>query len=371
MEQLQFVFDGALECVLAKHFHRDMENATLSTKFKLYYLLRPFIPIPLRQFLQRSRNRSLDIGNDWYIPREFLSEFRIAVSSLDATTKVIHPWPNGQQFAVTLTHDIETAVGQSLVSDIAAMEERLGLRSAWYFIPYKYKLDHGLIKDLKARGHEVGIHGYNHDGRLFTSKAIFNYRTTYINRAAEELGSSGFRAPMVHRNLDWMQQLEFDYDASCFDIDPFQAMPGGVGGVWPFIAGRLVELPYTLPQDHTLLITLGEATPRVWIRKLELLKRLSGMAMLVTHPDYLDVASRLNIYQQFCEYVVQQSDRWLCLPCEVSVWWRQRSASRIVAGATDSDLSIEGPAATKGRIVELARLFNNLEVPPLSDSKIP
>lgn len=363
MEQLQFAFDGALERVLTKHFQRDAENATLSAKFKLYYLLRPFIPIPLRQLLQRSRNRSLDIDNDWYIPSEFLTDFREAVSSLESKSKVIHPWPSGHQFAMSLTHDIETAEGQKMVSEIAAMEESLGLRSAWYFIPYKYKLDKGLIRDLKARGHEVGIHGYNHDGRLFTSKAIFNHRTTYINSAGKELGSSGFRSPMVHRNLDWMQQLEFDYDASCFDIDPYQAMPGGVGGVWPFIAGRFVELPYTLPQDHTLLITLGETSPRAWIRKLELLKGLSGMALLVTHPDYLDVPRRREVYQRFCEHVAQQSGGWRSLPCEISSWWRRRSDSRIVRD------TIEGPAASEARIVELADLFKSFEAPPLSHAE--
>ena len=367
-KKLRFAFDGALENVLAKHFHRDMESATLSAKFKLYYLLRPFIPIPLRQLLQRSRNRSLDIDNDWYIPRDFLTDFQAAIRSVDAATNVIHPWPNGKRFAITLTHDIETADGQNLVSDIAAMEEKLGLRSAWYFIPYKYKLDHGLINDLKARGHEVGIHGYNHDGRLFTSRTIFNYRTSYINRAAKELGSSGFRAPMVHRNLDWMQQLEFDYDASCFDIDPFQAMPGGVGGVWPFIVGRFVELPYTLPQDHTLLITFGETTPRIWIRKLGLLQKLSGMAMMVTHPDYLDIASRLNVYQQFCEHVVQQPNGWQCLPSDVSTWWRRRSDSKVVMDATSGEHSIKGPASGDGRVIELASLFNDLEIPPLTAS---
>jgi peptidoglycan/xylan/chitin deacetylase (PgdA/CDA1 family) len=354
-KQPQFAFDGPLGKVLSKHFQRDAQNATLSLKFKLYYLLRPFIPIPLRQYLQRSRNSSLEIDNDWYIPNEFLAEFRTAVNSLDATTKVIHPWPDGHQFAISLTHDIETADGQKLVSGIASMEESLGLRSAWYFIPYKYKLDHGLIKDLKDRGHEIGIHGYNHDGKLFTSRAIFNYRTNYINKAGRELGSSGFRAPMVHRNLDWMQQLEFDYDASCFDIDPFQAMPGGVGGVWPFIVGRLVELPYTLPQDHTLLVTLGETSPRVWIRKLDLLAKLCGMGMLVTHPDYLDVPSRLSVYQEFCEHVAQQSNKWACLPSEISTWWRKRADSTIVENA--GVYSINGPAASRSRIVDFSTLL--------------
>jgi peptidoglycan/xylan/chitin deacetylase (PgdA/CDA1 family) len=243
-----------------------------------------------------------------------------------------------------------------LVSDIAEMEERLGLRSAWYFIPYKYKLDQKLIADLKARGHEVGIHGYNHDGRLFTSKAIFSYRANYINKAGRLLQAKGFRAPMVHRNLEWMQQLEFAYDASCFDIDPFQSMPGGVGGVWPFIVGKLVELPYTLPQDHTLLVSLGQPPFGAWVNKMNVLKRLAGMAMLITHPDYLTTVENLGQYQRFCEHAVSQKDNpWLCLPRDIALWWRCRQDSSV-----GNDGSILGPASARGRTVELTELFQDL-----------
>ncbi len=349
-QSLQFAFDDPIRNVLLKHWQRDKDGAKLSLKFRLYYLLRPFIPIALRQVLQRSRNRSLEIAADWYIPKDFLQDLRGGISAL-GSQKLVHPWPDNHHFSICLTHDVETDEGQKKISAIAAFEESLGLRSAWFFIPHKYRLDHGLIADLQARGHEVGIHGYNHDGRLFTSRAIFNYRAKYINQAGRQFDSSGFRAPMVHRNLDWMQSLEFDYDASCFDIDPFQAMPGGVGGVWPFIVGGLVELPYTLPQDHTLLISLGETGPRIWIEKLKLIRQLSGMAMLITHPDYLDVPERLKVYQQFCEHVAQQNDHWSVLPRDLAIWWRARAASKVIS--ENGSERIDGPASTRGRVVSL------------------
>lgn len=355
-QEIEFVFGEPLRSLLLKYWLQDKENAKLSLKFRLYYLLRPFIPIPLRQFLQKSRNQSLDIASDWFLPKAFLEELKGKIAA-QAVGSLIHPWPDGHRYSVCLTHDVETDEGQKKISEIAAFEERLGLRSAWYFIPHKYKVDLGLIEDLKARGHEVGIHGYNHDGRLFTSRSIFNYRAKYINQAGRKFDSSGFRAPMVHRNLEWMQALEFDYDASCFDVDPFQAMPGGVGGVWPFIVGKLVELPYTLPQDHTLLISLGERTPRIWLEKLELIKRMSGMAMLITHPDYLDVPERLSVYQQFCEHVAQQADSWKVLPQDISKWWRQRSESNLV-NARNGQLEICGSASQRGKVASVSEVVN-------------
>ncbi len=183
---------------------------------------------------------------------------------------------------------------------------------------------------------------------------MFQRRAVHINRALERYDADGFRAPMVHRHLGWLQDLDVQYDASCFDIDPFQAMPGGVGGPWPFIAGRFVELPYTLPQDHTLLIALGEKSIRIWQRKLTFLRQWSGMAMMLTHPDYLNSNARLELYRQYLEHVRAESEAWFALPREVAQWWRDRDRSQVSSHGSQ----ITGPAASRGRVVQLGELFN-------------
>ncbi len=104
---------------------------------------------------------------------------------------------------------------------------------------FAYPIDMGVIAELRALNCEIGIHGYNHDGRLFSSRGEFQRRATAINEALSTHEAVGFRAPMVHRNPEWLQDLNVAYDASFFDSDPFQAMPRGVGGVWPFIVGRI------------------------------------------------------------------------------------------------------------------------------------
>jgi glycosyltransferase involved in cell wall biosynthesis/peptidoglycan/xylan/chitin deacetylase (PgdA/CDA1 family) len=360
---VQFAFHGDIAQVLNKHYQRDCEAARLSTKFRLYYRLRPWMPTWLRLWVQSSRNSSLTVPVDWYIPKDFLSDLNClcqqqststtAQSTADQMSQlVIHPWPDGHRYAVSLTHDIESSEGMKRVADLAELEEKLGLRSAWFFVPHNYPLDYGLIRDLKARGHEVGVHGYNHDGKLFFNRSMFESRAKHINWAGKRFEATGFRSPMVHRNLQWMQSLEFDYDASCFDIDPFQPMPGGVGGVWPFIAGKLVELPYTLPQDHTLMITLGQSACDVWIDKQQLIKRLAGLALLITHPDYLNSPKRLAEYQRFCEHVAESTDKWHALPSQIASWWRIRHAS-----AVQSNGELLGPASERGRVVPLASLF--------------
>ncbi len=316
--EAQFCFEGRLNEILKRGLTKDMTKARLSTAFRMYYRFRKFLPIKARQLFQKTRNRGLSSRGNWYIP-EALHEYTETLSQ-----PLNSLWPEDASYALVLTHDIEEQQGASLVSKLAEMEESLGFRSSWNFVPYKYKIDDGLIRDLKQNGHEIGIHGYNHDGRLFLSKRIFDARVPMINQAIERYGAVGFRSPMVHRNLQWMQELNIEYDASCFDVDPYQPMPGGVGGIWPFSSGKFVELPYTLPQDHTLLVSLRETSDRIWRDKLQFIQRLHGMALMVTHPDYLDSPSRLAVYRDFLSWIRDNSEPWHVLPKDIAKWFRQR-----------------------------------------------
>ena len=314
--QASFLLKGELVDHLEQTLQEDIESSRLSPSFRAFYQIRGLLPIFVRQLLQRVRNQSADTSFDQFMPNqliEFLDRENITLNSI---------WPNSAEFSLVLTHDVETKRGLDLIEPIAQLEEELGFRSCWYIIPHKYKTDPGLIRDLKRRGHEIGVHGYNHDGKLFFNEEIFNSRVPGINRAMDELGATGFRAPMVHRNMHWLQQLNIDYDASCFDVDPFQAMSGGVGSFWPFVFGKFVELPYTLPQDHTLLVTLRQTTDDYWRQKLATIRRLHGMALMVTHPDYLDTRSRLNVYGDFLRYIRDETSPWHVLPQEMATWCR-------------------------------------------------
>ncbi|SMP68471.1 Polysaccharide deacetylase [Neorhodopirellula lusitana] len=353
--QTRFAFGGAVSEVLRDYLDRDCQQARLSSTFKLYYRLRPLIPVPARHFLQRRRNQGFKLSDNWYLPTAFFNDFRNAVET-ERKSVVIHPWPDGYEMSAVLTHDVETQEGMDSIDKLAALEEEYGFRSAWNVVPYKYKVDSGLLADLKQRGHEIGVHGYNHDGRLFESRQTFTRRTDGINQAIKSFGSSGFRSPMAHRNLEWLQDLDIDYEASCFDFDPFQAMAGGVGGVWPFIAGKFVELPYTLPQDHTLIVSLGESTPRVWIDKLAYLRQLAGMAMVITHPDYLNSPQRLDIYREFLEYLTGLSNCWCALPNEIAAWWRLRDAMTIDHTGTEHQLT--GDASGRARTFLIGSLLD-------------
>ncbi|MCE9556640.1 MAG: hypothetical protein K8T91_25100 [Planctomycetes bacterium] len=369
MEVRFLINDGSTGEVFRRQLQRDAEAATLSPLMRFYYgWARPWLPLRGRQLLQSLRKSKGKLGG-WYLPTQFMDALEASVALHEKGIPLIHPWPDGASYAFVLTHDVEDEPGVRHCLALADLEEELGLRSSFNFVPYKYKVDQGVVRELQARGFEIGIHGYNHDGRLFSSRNIFKRRVPSINDAAQRYGTVGFRSAMVHRNLDWLQDLEVEYDASYFDIDPYQAMPGGVGSLWPFIAGHFVELPYTLPQDHTLLIVLGEASTRIWDEKLKYIQRRSGMALMLTHPDYLLDPDKLKLYRDFLARVNDAGGFWHALPRDVARWWRRRDESSLRL-SPGNRAWIEGPAAERGRPAILRRGGQHLEIASLDSTDI-
>ncbi|MFX0134318.1 MAG: hypothetical protein ACFFDN_11810, partial [Candidatus Hodarchaeota archaeon] len=243
-------------------------------------------------------------------------------------------WPLKKQFALILTHDVETAWGLKKVGDLIQLEKQLGFRSAFYFVPERYNIIKRELFKLKRDGFEVGVHGLKHDGKLFRDPKTFKERAKKINIYLNEWKAKGFRAPCMHHNLDWIHALNIQYDASTFDTDPFEPQPDGVGTIFPFIVKEnstqhhYVELPYTLPQDFTLFVILKEKNIDVWKNKLNWIVENGGMALVCVHPDYMNFSrARLkaeeypaDYYLNFLQYIINnfKDQYWHVLPKDLS-----------------------------------------------------
>jgi hypothetical protein len=129
-------------------------------------------------------------------------------------------------------------------------------------------------------------------------------------------------------------------------------MPGGVGTIWPFIAGRFVELPYTLPQDHTLFIVLQEGDGEIWQKKLDYIRQMHGMSLVITHPDYLDVPQRLDAYRRLLVAAQAANACWHALPKDVAAWWRERDVLRI-RHDDNNDSAIVGRVADRAKLASI------------------
>jgi hypothetical protein len=234
-------------------------------------------------------------------------------------------WPGRHRAALTLTHDVEGEEGLRLALEVADLEEELGFRSSFNLGGW-YTVDPGFVRELTGRGFEMGVHGLRHDRSLFATRESFDAQQPALRELVERLGAVGFRSPSTHRVFKWIGELPFDYDCSMPHSDPFEPQPGGCCSLWPFFIGRVVELPYTLPQDHTLFTLLGHRTPAVWLKQAAQIEKEYGLIECVTHPDrgYLGDPRKRAMYLEFLRAMAERPHLWKALPRDVAAWWRSR-----------------------------------------------
>ncbi len=308
---------------------------------KIYYALKPAIPWPVRIALRRmvARHIRKQAGAVWPIN--------------EATR---HPppdwtgWPDNYKFSFVLTHDVEGPEGVAKCRQLAELEMSVGFRSSFNFVPAgSYTVPKELRTWLVQHGFEVGVHDLHHDGKLFSSEHGFSEKAKQINTFLGDWGAHGYRSGFMLRNLDWLHQLNIEYDASTFDTDPFEPQPDGAGTIFPFwipvppgkqskdghrsaSGGGYVELPYTLPQDSTLFLVLQEKNPSIWIEKTKWVARNGGMALVNVHPDYINFGNdsgnpkeySSEIYAEFLTTIKREfSGRyWHPLPRELATWFK-------------------------------------------------
>jgi len=311
-----------------------------------YYQFKPLIPRRLQVLLRRAlaKKKRADHQSVWPIDRN-----------------AAHPpdgwrgWPNGKKFAFVLNHDVDTARGHDRCLELKELESRLGFRSTFFFVPEGYRVSPGLRRRLRESGFDVGVHGLLHDGKMFRSRKIFHERAVRINDYIKEWKAVGFSSPSMHRNLAWIGELNIVYDISTFDTDPFEPQPQGAGTIFPFWVPRssreegYIELPYTLPQDHCLYIILGEDDNRIWKEKLDWIVENGGMALINSHPDYMNFNGGRGAFEEYPvshygDFLRYAKDRyegryWNALCSEIAAFWMGQPFGRNVSADKISLLS--------------------------------
>ncbi len=292
--------------------------------------MKPFIPRNLQIFLRRFMVK---------FKRRYSSQVWPIDEEAGKLPESWRGWPDGKRFVLVLTHDVDTLRGQDRVQDLALLEQSMGFRSSFNFV-IENNVSSELRRYLTTQGFEVGVHGLTHDGSLYKSREEFESQARVINKYLNEWASAGFRSPAMHHNLDWIHDLDIEYDASTFDTDPFEPQPDGMRTIFPFYVDNMdsgkgyVELPYTLAQDFTLFILMKERNIGVWKQKLDWIAAKGGMALLNTHPDYMNFAGNnldcteypVALYVEFLNYVksAYAGFFWNALPREVAAFWKNK-----------------------------------------------
>jgi peptidoglycan/xylan/chitin deacetylase (PgdA/CDA1 family) len=308
-----------------------------SVLLSAYYRAKPVLPRGLQLALRRAdarrrRRRHEEAGAFPRWPAEPLLVERREAHFRDrmlraGTDRVpfVGYWPHGHRFALAITHDVEGPAGLANVDRILALERRHGVVSSWNLVAEDYAVAPELLERIRAAGGEIGLHALSHDGRLFAHRAGFERQLPRIRRYLHEWGAEGFRSPSTHRNAAWMPELGARYDSSFPDTDPFEPQPGGCCSILPYFLGEMVELPITLPQDHTVFEILREPDDRIWHAKARWIAQHGGLATLLTHPDYLLDEARLRRYDALLGFLRGLDGGWHALPRDIARWWRTRA----------------------------------------------
>jgi predicted glycosyltransferase len=304
---------------------------------RLYYRIKPVLPHKLRLSIRR-----------WFAlrKRERVRDIWPIAPGSEQPPQNWPGWPGGKKFALVLTHDVEGAGGLDRCRQLMKLEKNLGFRSSFNFIPKGgYEVPEQLRNELVRNGFEVGVHDLRHDGKLYRTRKDFSQNAALINEYLRDWNAVGFRSGFMLHNLNWLHDLNIEYDASTFDTDPFEPQPDHRNTIFPFWIsapgaegsgspsgrGGYVELPYTLPQDSTMFLLFREKTPELWLRKLDWIAQHGGMVLLNTHPDYMNFQNENSArefpvarYQEFLEYVQSKYKDlyWHATPREVASYVR-------------------------------------------------
>ena len=326
---------------------------------KLYYGLRPFLPVGVRKHLQRV------LLSDWNaipFPRWPVDRTveqildRLLALSLKALGIRRMPfvwfWPHGARSCAIMTHDVEHRTGMGFCSQLMDLDDSLAIKSCFGIVPEKrYPVPEAGLDEIRDRGFEISVHDLDHGGRLFSSHNHFLGMVERINSYGKEYGATGFRSGGLYRNQAWYDALEFSYDMSVPSVAHLEPQRGGCCSAMPFFIGKVLELPLTTVEDYSLLHIMGEYSIDLWKEQLATIVANHGLASFIVHPDYIIERRARRVYQALLEYLARMREErgiWIALPREVDRWWRERSQMRIVGD--EGTWRIEGPGKERARL---------------------
>jgi peptidoglycan/xylan/chitin deacetylase (PgdA/CDA1 family) len=227
---------------------------------------------------------------------------------------------------VILTHDLDSPEGlQNAVRFFLDIEEAVGASSANYIVPCAWRIDHSYLGELKKRGHEVGIHGFDHSNKTpFLTPTERQKRLSAALPLIKQYDIYGYRSPSLLRTKDLLHDLKNLY---CYDSSiptsggPFPVSNNGCASARPYQIEGIWELPLSMPRDGSLLF-LGYSCQEIldtWIHCANLIAKSGGVVNLLTHCEYRfsGKPAMRDIYKRFLTYLADSGRFTFVLPKDI------------------------------------------------------
>lgn len=296
---------------------QDSASLTSAAIRKIYYAVRPLLLLPVRKRLQQFHLRGwdkipfpawpVDVTAD-LMHRRLLS-LAMQTNSI-AAMPFIWFWPKGYKSCAIITHDVEAPRGRDFCKTLMDLDEAFGFKSSFQIVPEKrYEVCADFLKGITDRGFEVNVHDLTHDGRLYADYDEFQKRAKRINHYVREFGAVGFRSGVLYRNVDWYDAYDFSYDMSIPNVGHLDPQHGGCCTVLPYFIGKIVELPLTCTQDHTLFNVFGDYSIELWTRQIQTIMANHGLITVLVHPDYVIEERAQATYKAMLKHLADRRDQ--------------------------------------------------------------
>jgi hypothetical protein len=360
-----------IENLRSEEYAEDWRQGASSVLAKMYYFVRPALPVGLRKHLQRLRLRGWDKRPfpRWPVDCSVDNIFEQLMLHCITITRAqripfIWFWPEGHSSCAIMTHDVETKMGRDFCPTLMDIDDSFGIKSSFQVIPEeRYTVSPEFLDLLRCRQFEVVVHDLNHDGNLYKNREQFQRRAARINSYRNAFGADGFRAGVLYRKQVWYDALKFSYDMSVPNVAHLDPQHGGCCTVMPYFLGNILEIPVTAVQDYTLFNILNDYSIDLWKQQTEIIMEKHGLMSFIVHPDYVMKDRELVIYKSLLAYLVslrEEKNVWITTPGEVNLWWRQRAAMRLVE--FHGSWRIEGAGAERARVAYASVRDGHLEV---------
>ncbi len=331
----------------------------ISALTKMYYFVRPVLPVAIRKHLQKFH---LKVRDNPSFPRwpvdcsvdNMLGQLLLLSLRANGLPRIpfVWFWPDGAPSASIMTHDVETEMGRDYCATLMDINSSFGINASFQVIPeQRYVVSKEFLRSIRERGFEIAVHDLNHDGQLYHNRKKFLERATKINSYGKEFEADGFRAGVLYRKQLWYDALKFSYDMSVPNVANLDPQRGGCCTVMPYFLGDILEIPVTATQDYTLFFILNDYSIDLWKQQIDLIMENHGLLNFIVHPDYIANARECDIYKALLAYLVRLREEkgvWTTTPRQVNRWWRQRAAMRLVE--SNGQWQIEGEGRERARV---------------------
>lgn len=260
---------------------------------------------------------------------------------------VQHRWPGNARCVAMLTVDFDgtgNEVGQGFdpvgvrsaggysarrgIQRMLDIFERHAIRSTFFVPGFDAENHPDLIREIVARGHEIGAHGYLHERWEIPE----DEEEPLLRKAHEILvevtgiAPRGWRSPggmKSTQTLRVLRELGYIFDSSDKDYDlPYPAIVAGEQST------EMIELPNnTTSLDDTPLYVEGAATPDevldLWLAEFDAIYNEGGYFMLTFHPRAgfgSGIPSRASVIERLIPAIKQYRDVRFMQLGELAEW---------------------------------------------------